>query len=153
NTQAPYFYRFKVGSIEATAVSDGPLPLGDPSGTFLGVSKDEIAKILTDNFLAPDAATLEQNSLVINTGQHLVLFDNGMGAHKMFGPTTGKLLVSLKQAGIDPKDIDALVITHAHIDHCGGIMGEGGARNFPNAQIYISQADFDFWTDEKKLGS
>ena len=153
NTQAPYFYRFKVGNIEATAVSDGPLPLGDPSGAFLGVSKEEIGKTLRDNFLPPDAATLEQNSLVINTGDRLVLFDNGMGNHKMFGPTTGKLLASLRQAGIDPKDIDALVITHAHIDHVGGIMADGGVRNFPNAQIYISQADFNFWTDEAKLGS
>jgi glyoxylase-like metal-dependent hydrolase (beta-lactamase superfamily II) len=153
NTQAPYFYRFKIGSIEATVVSDGPLPLGEPSGTFLGVSKEEVAKMLSDNFLPSDTVTLEQNALVTNTGDRLVLFDNGMGAEKMFGPTTGKLVASLKQAGIDPKDIDALVITHAHIDHVGGMMGEGGARNFPNAQIYISQADHDFWTDEGKLGT
>src|SRR5205823_13060073 len=39
NTQAPYFYRFKIGSIEATVVSDGPLPLGEPAGSFLGTSK------------------------------------------------------------------------------------------------------------------
>jgi glyoxylase-like metal-dependent hydrolase (beta-lactamase superfamily II) len=151
NTQAPYFYRFKIGSIEATVVSDGILPLGEPSGSFLGVSKEDIGKMLTDNFLSPDSVILEQNALVLNTGDRLILFDNGMGTSTMFGPTTGKLLASLKAAAIDPKDIDALVITHGHCDHCWGTMADDGSPNFPNAQIYISQADYDFWTDEAKL--
>ena len=38
-TQAPYFYRFKLGNAEATVVSDGPLPLGDPTQAFLGLSR------------------------------------------------------------------------------------------------------------------
>jgi glyoxylase-like metal-dependent hydrolase (beta-lactamase superfamily II) len=149
--QAPYFYRFNHGSMQATVVSDGPLPLGDPSGAFLGTSKEEIGKLLTDNFLSPTNAVLEQNVLVVNTGDKLVLFDTGMGTSTMFGPTTGKLLSSLKAAGIDAKDIDAVVATHGHCDHVWGIMSDDGKPNFPNAQIYISQADFDFWTDEKKL--
>jgi glyoxylase-like metal-dependent hydrolase (beta-lactamase superfamily II) len=151
NDQAPYFYRFKHGNMQATVVSDGILPLGDPSASFLGTSKEEIGKMLTDNFLSPTNVILEQNVLVLNTGDKLVLFDTGMGSSTMFGSTTGKLLGSLKAAGIDPKDIDAVVATHAHCDHVWGIMADDGSRNFPNAQIYISQADFDFWTDEKKL--
>ena len=152
NTQAPYFYRFKIGAAEATVVSDGPLPLGDPTGAFLGLSKDEIQKQLTDNFLPLENAVLEQNSLIVNTGSHLVLFDTGMGTAKDFGPTTGKLLNSIKQAGIDPKDIDAVVMSHAHIDHCGGNVGDDGKSNFPNAQFYIAQSDVEFWTDEAKAG-
>ena len=149
--QAPYFYRFNHGKMQATVVSDGILPLGEPSGSFLGTSKEEIGKMLTDSFLSPTSVILEQNILVLNTGDKLVLFDTGMGSSTMFGSTTGKLLGSLKAAGIDPKDIDAVVATHAHCDHVWGIMAADGSRNFPNAQIYISQADFDYWTDEKKL--
>lgn len=149
--QAPYFYRFSHGKMQATVVSDGILPLGDPSASFLGSSKEEIGKMLTDSFLSPTNVVLEQNILVLNTGDKLVLFDTGMGSSQMFGPTPGKLLASLKAAGIDPKDIDAVVATHAHCDHVWGIMADDGSRNFPNAQIYISQADFDFWTDEAKL--
>ncbi len=151
-TQAPYFYRFPVGKFQATIVSDGPLPLGDPAASFKGVSKDEIAKSLTDNFLSTDNAVLEQNALVLNTGSRLVLFDSGMGISKAFGPTTGRLQRSLLQAGIDPARIDDVICTHAHIDHIGGLVNAAGKRLFPNATIHISKADWDFWTDESKIG-
>jgi glyoxylase-like metal-dependent hydrolase (beta-lactamase superfamily II) len=150
-TPAPYFYRFKLGTAEATIVSDGTLPLGDPKTNFNGLSPVEMEKQLVDNFLPTTNAVLEQNILILNTGDRLVLFDTGMGTDKSFGPTTGKLLATMKQAGIDPKDIDAVVMSHAHIDHCGGNVGDDGKSNFPNAQFYISQADFDAWTDESKL--
>ncbi len=151
-TQAPYFYRFKLGNAEATIVSDGVLPLGDPTQAFLGLSKEEIARQLSSNFLPLENAVLEQNALIVNTGNHLVLFDTGMGTAKDFGPTTGKLLNSIKQAGIDPKDIDAVVMSHAHIDHLGGNVGDDGKSNFPNAQFYIQQSDLEYWTDEKLAG-
>jgi glyoxylase-like metal-dependent hydrolase (beta-lactamase superfamily II) len=149
--QAPYFYRFPHGKMQMTMVSDGPLPLGDPTGAFLGAAKEEISKMLTDNFLSPTNAVLEQNILVVNTGDKLYIVDTGMGSSPMFGPTTGKLMETLKAAGIDPADVDGILATHAHCDHVGGIMNDNGKPNFPNAQIYISQADFDFWTDEAKL--
>jgi len=150
--QAPYFYRFKLGAMEGTVLSDGPIPLGDPAAGFLGLSREELNRQLTENFLPTDKVVLEQNTLVLNTGNHLVLFDNGMGSVTAFGNTTGKLLTSLAAAGIDRKDIDAIVMTHAHIDHCGGIMADDGSRNFPNAQLYIAQADYDYWTDAAKVG-
>lgn len=146
--QAPYFYRFKLGTAEATIVSDGILPLGDPNASFLGIEKAEIARELTENFLPTSNAVLEQNILVLNFGERVVLFDLGMGTSKVFGPTTGKLMATLRQAGIDPASIDALVMSHAHIDHCGGVMADDGTRNFPNAQLYIAQSDFDYWTND-----
>jgi glyoxylase-like metal-dependent hydrolase (beta-lactamase superfamily II) len=154
NMQAPAFYRFKVGDTEATVVSDGPLPLGEPKpDIFLGLSKEELGKTLADNFLPVDNVVLQQNALVINSGDRVVLFDTGMGTNKMLGADTGRLTANLKASGIEPQDVDAVVLTHAHPDHCFGLMTDDGARIFPNAQIYMTQADFDFWTDEGKLSN
>ena len=152
NTQTPYWHRFVLGDAEVTVVSDGPLPLGPPKGTFVGVPDEEVRKMLSDNFLNPDNVVLEQNSPIVNTGDKLILFDTGMGTSKLFGPTTGRQQKSMAEAGIKPGDIDAVVLSHAHIDHIGGIVGADDKPLFPNAQYYITQSDFDFWTDEGNLG-
>jgi glyoxylase-like metal-dependent hydrolase (beta-lactamase superfamily II) len=150
-TQAPYFYRFKLGDAEGTIVSDGTLPLGDPHANFVNIAPEEMDRQLASNFLPKENAVLEQNALIINMGERTILFDTGMGQMKNFGPTTGKLMNSIKQAGIDPATVDAVVMSHAHIDHCGGNMAADGKPNFPNAQYYIMQADYDYWTDENKV--
>jgi len=150
-TQVPSFYRFQLGDAEVTVVSDGALTLGDPKGTFTGVGEDELRKMLSDNFLSPSNVVLEQNSPIVNTGDKLVLFDTGLGTAKGFGPTTGRQQKSMKDAGIKPEDVDAVVFSHAHPDHVGGVVDENNKVLFPNAQFYIAQNDFDFWTDEGKL--
>ena len=152
NAQAPAFYRFQLGTIEATVVSDGPLSIGDPKNTFRGPTAEQIGRMMTDHFLPTDNVVLDQNALVINTGDKLAVFETGMSSVKR-NDAMGRLVTSIKQAGIDPNDIDAVIPTHAHIDHIGGIMAQDGSRNFPNAQIYISQADLEFWTDDKRLGT
>src|SRR3979490_3125128 len=152
-TQTPYWHRFELGDAEVTVVSDGPLPLGDPSGTFTGVPKEEVKKMLSDNFLNPDNVVLEHNSPVVNTGDKLILFDTGLGTSQAFGATPGRQQKSLAEAGIKASDIDAVVLSHAHIDHIGGIVGADDKPLFPNAQYYISQADFDYLTDAGKPGS
>lgn len=150
-TQVPYFYRFAHGRMQATIVSDGPLALGDPVQAFKGTSPAELTKLLSESYLSTTNVVIEQNALVINTGDKLVLFDTGLGAVTMFGTTTGRLRSSLREAGILPEQIDAVVLSHAHPDHVAGLVDGRGRRNFPNAQVYLSQADHDFWTDEKKL--
>jgi glyoxylase-like metal-dependent hydrolase (beta-lactamase superfamily II) len=151
-TEPSYFYRFNVGGAEVTVVSDGPLSLGDPKGTFTGVPDDEMRKMLSDNFLSPTNIVIEQNSPIVNTGDKLVLFDTGLGTAKNFGPTTGRQQKSMAEAGIKPEDIDAVVFSHGHIDHIGGVVDDNNKVLFPNAQFYIAQSDFDFWTDESKAG-
>ena len=150
---SPAWYRFKFGDYEATVVSDGSLPLGKAEDSFVGARPGEINAMMTSNFLDPANAVLEQNALVLNTGRHLILFDTGMGdsmgeASRMFCPTTGRLLRNLRQAGIDPAQIDLVILSHAHCDHCWALVDAQGNRNFPNAQVAISEADLKYWTDD-----
>ncbi len=147
NKPAPAFYRFKVGTIEATVISDGPMATGPVEKTFFGPTADELKKMMADRFVASDNVLLDQNALVINTGDKLALFETGMSSVKR-SKDMGKLVENMKAAGIDPKDIDAVIPSHGHIDHIGGILAEDGSRNFPNAQIYIAQVDLEYWTDE-----
>jgi glyoxylase-like metal-dependent hydrolase (beta-lactamase superfamily II) len=153
NTQAPAFYRFKLGTIEATIVSDGPLPIGPATRAFKGPTEAELNKMFADYFLPTDNVVLDQNILVLNTGDRMILFDTGMFSVKRPNTQTGRLQISLKQAGIDPKDIDAVVLTHPHIDHSGGMVADDGSRLFPNAQVYLTQADHEFWLDDRRLGT
>ncbi|WP_027135109.1 MBL fold metallo-hydrolase [Geminicoccus roseus] len=152
-TKQPGWYRFKIGDFEGTIVSDGRLDLGKATDQFPDAPVEEIQAIMDREFLPVAPMMLEQNALIVNTGEKLVLFDSGMGSAKLFGPESGRLMASIKASGIDPATIDAVILTHAHLDHCWGIMADDGSRNFPNAQIYMSQADFDFWTDEGKLSA
>jgi hypothetical protein len=102
-TQAPAFYRFNVGSIEATVVSDG-LIVAVPKDTFVGPAATNVEKMMTDLFLPPDRLVMDQNALVINTGDKLALFETGMASVKRT-EEMGLLVGNLKAAGIDPKDI------------------------------------------------
>ncbi|HZH47820.1 MAG TPA: MBL fold metallo-hydrolase, partial [Roseococcus sp.] len=153
NTQAPPFYRFKIGAFEATVVSDGALPLGRPGDGFPSAPPAELAEVLRASFLPGDGVLLEQNALVLNTGRQLILFDTGMGdsmgeASRMFGPTTGKLRDNLRVAGFTPEQFDLVVLTHAHCDHCWGLVDAAGNRVFPNAQVALAESDLRFWTDD-----
>ena len=149
--QAPAFYRFNIGGIEATVVSDGVI-VAVTKATFVGPEAANVEKMMTDLFLPADKFVMDQNALIINTGDKLALFETGMASVKRTDDM-GLLVGNLKAAGIDPKDIDYLIPSHAHIDHIGGILAADGSRNFPNAQIFISQADLEYWTNEGLAGT
>jgi glyoxylase-like metal-dependent hydrolase (beta-lactamase superfamily II) len=51
----------------------------------------------------------------------------------------------MRQAGLDPAEVDIVIITHAHPDHVGGALDHGGRLNYPNARYYISKTEWDFW--------
>ena len=101
------FYSFKIGKFSCLSVSDGTYDY--KSTSFLpGISEDEIKKILVEHGVPTDIIVSPYTFLFVDTGQHKILCD--MGAGKL-GPNTGKLMESLKSAGIQPEDIDTVIIT------------------------------------------
>ena len=65
---------------------------------------------------------------------------------------TGQLPANLAAAGIDPKPIDLVVISHFHADHIGGLRNAGNALVFPNAEIMVPAAEWAFWMDDGNMG-
>lgn len=147
------FYNFAHGDMQISVVSDGPLAFGDGRKLMREQTMEEMAKHLEANFLPADSMVLQQNITVVNTGSKLVVFDTGMGASTMFGKDQGRLPANLKAAGIDAAAVDAVVLSHCHPDHAGGLVDKDGKSVFPNAQVYVNESDFGFWTDEKNLAN
>jgi glyoxylase-like metal-dependent hydrolase (beta-lactamase superfamily II) len=145
------FHRFTIGTMKATIVSDGPLLLHAPEKIFLGPGQEALANSLTEAGLPTDRVRVEQNCLLLETAGKKVLFDNGLGSEKLYGPDSGVLLDSLREAGVAPSEIDAVVLTHGHSDHCWGTMADDGTPNFPNATLYLSQEELDFWTSDQPV--
>jgi glyoxylase-like metal-dependent hydrolase (beta-lactamase superfamily II) len=138
-------YHFKIGKFNAMTVSDGNLKIA-PSFFLPNTDPAEIENSLYNSFLPTNSDYLFYvNVLYIDTGDHKVLIDSGAGT--AFGNTAGYLAQNLQAAGIDPKSIDTVLITHAHGDHIGGLVSAEGNLTYPNAEYYISQAEWDFWTD------
>jgi glyoxylase-like metal-dependent hydrolase (beta-lactamase superfamily II) len=112
---------------------------------FRGPDPQAVDAALAASGQPSDAVRVEQNCLLLESGGQRILFDNGLGSEKLYGPDSGRLPASLAEAGVAPASIGAMVLTHAHSDHCWGTMGDDGTPNFPNATIYIAQSELEFW--------
>ncbi|HEX2652398.1 MAG TPA: MBL fold metallo-hydrolase [Xanthobacteraceae bacterium] len=146
--QAPGFYRQKIGDFEMTIVTDGSRTFPMPDGFVKNVSKDKAIAAAEAAYMPMGQITVPFNPVVINTGSKLVLIDAGNGAN---AGTAGKLMPNLAAAGIDPKAIDIVVISHMHPDHINGIKTPEGALAFPNAEIKVPAVDWAYWMDDAKM--
>ncbi len=146
--QVPGVYRYRVGAYEVTAINDGQLTM--PVKPLIpNATVEEIDAALAAAHLPPGQATPAFNPIVVNTGAKLILIDSGFGQHA--GPTLGFLPVNLAAAGIDAKAIDAVLISHLHPDHIGGLRTADGALTFPNAEIMVPARDWAFWIEDGNM--
>ncbi|MDP9363146.1 MAG: MBL fold metallo-hydrolase [Chloroflexota bacterium] len=137
-------YRFTIGDVEATVVSDGqadfpPYPTYAPHA-----SPAEVEQAMREWFLPPDRYTLNANALVLDTDDARLLVDAGAGA--TLGADLGRLADNLRSSGIPPESIDVVLLTHAHVDHIGGLLTGDGVLVFPSAKHFVPAAEWRFWT-------
>ncbi len=145
-TQAPGYYRWMLGAIEVTALSDGTFPM-ETDKLLTNIKPDELNAALARSFLKnPVEASV--NGFLINTGSKLVLVDTGAGT--LFGPTVGRLLANLRASGYEPLQVDEIYVTHMHGDHVGGLSADG-KRAFPNAIVRAAQPEADFWLSKTHM--
>lgn len=134
-------YRFKLGNFNLISISDGTLSV--PAAIFAGNAKPEELKQVLQQGFQGETLSADCNVLLVDTGQNKVLIDTGSGL--LNGKTVGKLVENLQQAQIKPSDITAVILTHAHGDHVGGLNGTSGLT-FPNARYFIGKQEWNFWT-------
>jgi len=144
--QVPGVYHRRVGDIVVTALSDGYL---DGSLDVLrNIAPEEAREILAQSF-RPARRTAVNCFLVYSSGR-LALIETGSGNYLL--PTAGKLMANLQAAGVDPADIEAVLLTHMHPDHSAGLTDMAtGKRNFPNAELVVHENEPRHWFDDARM--
>ena len=137
-------YSWKVGDIECVAISDGSFPY-PPQLLFANIPPDALEGELRASNLPTDHVHGTYTCLLIKTGSKKVLLDTGAGS---MVASTGALLRNLQAAGVSARDIDVVILTHAHPDHIGGAVDAEGSPAFPNARYVMFKDEWDFWTAE-----
>lgn len=151
--QAPGFYRYKVGDIEVTVATDGARSFPLPDTFVTNASKAEVNAALEAAYMPRDVMTIYFSPILVNTGSKLIVIDTGYGAAAAAKPgsTAGLLQQNLTAAGIDPKSVDTVIISHFHGDHVNGLLDADNAPAFPNAEILVPAVEYKFWTDDGEM--
>lgn len=143
-------YAFQVGSFDCMSVSDGAFAGPSLVALVFGqMPEDEADQIIAEAGIDPSELVAQKTSTVIDTGSDLILIDTGSGGGA--GTGVGLLADNLRRTGIQPGDIDVVILTHGHADHIGGTVTANGNPLYSNARYVMSQEDWDFWTDEQAV--
>ncbi|HIE1232089.1 TPA: MBL fold metallo-hydrolase [Serratia marcescens] len=133
-------YRYALNDVRITALSAGAVDL-DLHKLLHGATRARIDQLLGQHFQENPVRT-SINVFLVETQGRRILIDTGSG--KLFGGNASRLMESLAAAGVNPDQIDDILITHAHIDHIGGLVLDG-ARVFRNATLHVSEPDLVFY--------
>ena len=152
--QAPGFYRYKVGTIEVTAVTDGARTFPIPDNFVKNAPKEAVGAALGAMYMDAAKAMAPFTPVVVNTGSKLVVIDTGLGPaqFEQSKGALGQFHHNLAAAGIDRNTVDAVIISHFHGDHINGLLTADNKPAFPNAEIMVPAAEWKFWSDDGEMG-
>jgi glyoxylase-like metal-dependent hydrolase (beta-lactamase superfamily II) len=149
----PSRYSLRVGEIDVMVVSDGSIGvvsdgvIGLPT-KMLAHNADPAARAawMEDRFLPPDTFGWALNAVVVRSGGRTILIDAGFGEEYPGAPQVGRWAKRLEAAGIDPASVTDVVLTHLHMDHCGGLLADGVKERLrPDLRIHVAAAEAEFW--------
>jgi len=139
--------QMNLGDFELCVFSDGTYPLD--AGAFFGV----VPKVMWSRKVVADERNFiwaGLNSLLVRTGKQNVLIETGIGNKlsermvKIYGQPA-KLLDNLAGGGVSSDEIDVVINTHLHFDHCGWNTVRQVDRvfpTFPKAKYYVQEGEW-----------
>ena len=148
------FYRYKVGTIEVTVVTDGVNRFKFPDTFVANKNRDEVNAGMAAAFMEKDQMVIPYSPIVVNTGSKLVVIDTGTGEGNFANSkgVAGQFHSNLKAAGIDASQVDAVIISHFHADHINGLIGTDSKSKFPKAEILVPAAEWKYFMDDAEMG-
>ena len=137
--------QIRIGRFTVTALTDGYADM--PYTYFPGRTADQVEQAAKAQFVARSSGVrFLFNQYLIEDGQRRILIDTGPAGS--IG-RTGALPQAIAAYGLRRDQIDAVIVTHMHQDHMGGLI-VGGQNNYPNAELYVDRRDVVHWTDPAK---
>ncbi|MDL2305186.1 MBL fold metallo-hydrolase [Bacteroides sp. OttesenSCG-928-D19] len=126
-------FTHEVGDYEVILIVEGINPV--KTNNFIGARSEVLEKYFPENYY------MGINAYLIKMGDKNILVDTGVGRN---------VVNNLMSIGVEPEDIDMLVLTHLHGDHIGGMTVDKKAV-FPNAIVYVSDKEFRHWDSKNNL--
>jgi glyoxylase-like metal-dependent hydrolase (beta-lactamase superfamily II) len=151
--QAPSFYRYKVGDIQVNAIFDGSTTFPLDEKFIPNAKKEDVSAALDKAFLPNDKMTLLFTPLAIQSGGKTIVIDTGMGGASLAASkgANGQFVTNLTAAGIDPKSVDIVVISHFHGDHINGLLNADNTPAFPNAELMVPAVEWKYFMDDGEM--
>lgn len=147
--QPPAFYRLQVGGIEVIRVHDGVAARPLDASFVKNAELAEVQAALEAAFQPTDTLFIPFTTTIVRTPTNLVAIDTSLGE---FGPpTAGAWRRNLAAAGIEPAEVDTVVISHFHGDHISGLRGKDGTSPFAKARVTVPEAEWAFWMDDGQM--
>ncbi|MCL2511529.1 MAG: MBL fold metallo-hydrolase [Bacteroidales bacterium] len=126
-------FTFKVGDEEVSLLSEGERE--GSTDIIIGATQERLQRMVPDGF------TSAINAFLVRSAGKNILIDTGIGRN---------LFDNLASLSVSAEQIDAVLITHGHGDHIGGLL-QNGQASFPNAVLYLSQPEYDFWMSDEMM--
>lgn len=150
-TDGAGFFRASIGGFEVVALTDGSVRRQLDASFVRNAPLEDVEAALAAAGLPTDHVTNSFTPFVLIADDRHILFDAGFADTGPEG--TGLLHENMAAAGIDPGQIETVVMSHLHGDHISGLRRSDGTLVYPDAQVWIPQPELDHWMSEERMAA
>jgi glyoxylase-like metal-dependent hydrolase (beta-lactamase superfamily II) len=144
------FHKYRIGSVEVTAIYDGMWAKPHDPSFIRNASIDETKEALAKAGLPTEFVSIPLTVTVLTINGKHILVDAGSGAQ--WQSTAQGVRNGMQAAGIDPASIGTVLISHFHPDHIFGLMEAGSNKPvYPNAELVVSATEYKWWTEPGRV--